>query len=229
MTPIPCFWTAPNGRAQIALRRYDSGAKRDCPIPNTWGHNASVVIGEGACELRPWRPDDPRLVWKAVDFSDDPRDYGDDGRWPTACACGYTFTDKDERQVSWHPFYVGSPDGIAHSMRELPVGAVYRADWYEEGAAPFAGADPEKDWFRLGPDGMILEVVTPANGDCMGTTTWCVDQRSSPPRGFWTRNAIATDLKPGDPVPLHCNPSIFQFAPVGFHGWLHNGVIRSVA
>jgi hypothetical protein len=187
-----------------------------------------VTIAEGACELRD-RPEHRGWgrVWTPIDFSEHSADYAKDPRWPTVCACGYVFTERAERQISWDPLYVGSPDGVARRMRDLLVGAVYRAEWYEHGAAPYVGADPAKALFRLGPDGICLEVMTPRAADGSGTMTWCVDQRSAN-GGFWTRNAIPTDLLPGAPVPLHCEPSIFQFAPTGFHGWLHNGAISSV-
>jgi hypothetical protein len=230
MRPVRCFWTAPNGRGSIALRRYRSNADHKVPeCPTGWGyHNAETPIGDGAYGLRPWKHG-RGLVWTALDFSTEPHDYAADQRWPTACACGYTFTDDDERQIFTEALYVGSPDGVARGQRDLAVGAVFRSDWWGDHWDPPAysgAANPTNATFRRGPDGMILTVVVPRNPDGTGTTDWCVDQHSNS-GAFWERNTIATDLKPGDFVPLHCNPSIFVFAPIGFHGWLHNGEITS--
>lgn len=230
MTPVRCFWTEHNGRGSIALRRYRSNSTsnvRECPGPYGY-HDASTRIGDGAYELRPWKHGDG-LVWTAIDFSTDPSDYADDPRWPAQCVCGYVFTDADTRQIFSEALYVGAPDGAAHQLRDLPVGAVYRSDWWGDHWDPpaYAGAEnPTNAQFRRGPDGMILSVVVPRYADATGTTEWCVDQRSNS-GSFWTRDSVPTGLKPGGFVPLNCNPSIFVFPPSGFHGWLHSGVLTS--
>jgi hypothetical protein len=227
MTPVPCFWTAPNGRASVRLRTHEAG---DCPARPEWrAHWADVEIVVVACELRAKSDADPFFDGWPTWWYDDPgrKPMDSDPRWPSACACGFTFTAAATHYFDRWALYDGCADGIARPENELPVGAVFRAPWREHSAQKHLAHNGTLFGERLGPDGMCLELITPWNADGSGRITWCADARSKD-GGFWERNAISRDLRPGNPVPLHVSPSIFHHAPTGWHGWCREGRLTSV-
>lgn len=124
----------------------------------------------------------------------------DDPRWPTKCdKCDYVFKDTDYWQIFSDWIYANTETGEEVAFRDLPVGAMYDADWYP-------------DDYR-GSDGLALTVILPDK------TPWTIDGYASPegqPRvpHAWTRT--------GTPPKVSASPSILT---KGYHGWLRDGVL----
>jgi hypothetical protein len=184
MTSIECFLLRPSAFAQETLRRFTfSKDYKECPV--TGYHNCSVEIGTQPFELSDLEGD----VGKGIEH--------DDSRWPTKCACGYTFNPNDEWQHRLIRLYWRSDHlAMTCTLQDAPPGAMYYANWY--------------DW--KGPDGKCLVVVTPAG-------PWIVDGPSTnndgSKGGTWTRT--------GELPKVTATPSIN--IPGKYHGWLKNGVL----
>lgn len=188
MDRIQCFFLEPSDQAEITLRRFTfTGPGVDCP-KQSYGHDASAVIGI-----------EPYALRLALQDVDGEYTYGDrqDARWPLNCsACGYAFQPADEWQRGSTRLYKRSDTGALVTIRAAPVGAMWFADWMQQGAtAPL---------YR-GPDGHCLVLKTP-DGD------WCMDGPASngdPAKPGWVRS--------GSPPLVVAMPSISQ---PKYHGWL---------
>lgn len=207
--PIPCSWWDDTGHMVLYLRRYHSGDPKACPVHGY--HNAMAYCGGVD------RPADD-VKWSTVPALQ-VETYEGDERWPTHCACGYAFTADDEWQVFTDTVMRGA-DGSTLPLRDLPVGAMYDAQWYGE----------------KGADGISLVVVCPPRAECHNT--WHVDGgaykdgKVSHPAPAWSRTG-----DPRDPPTLTCSPSIeIGFArdksgkhvpsgPCYYHGHLQHGVL----
>lgn len=195
MAEIQCFLIEPTDRRRLWLRRYrDSNAERATGFPGHSYHQARVLIGEG-----------PALAFaeregrRGIEPSVDPADYQDDPRWPTACECGEPFTEADHWQVFTSRIYRRVDTGEEMVLAEAPVGAMWRAPWFEP------------QW--VGPDGHCYVLMTPAR-------EWVIDGPSTN-GGGWTRT--------GEAPRFTVTPSIGQQAPDGswlYHGFLTDGVLR---
>jgi hypothetical protein len=126
----------------------------------------------------------------------------DDPRWPAKCEkCDYVFKDDDYWQVFCDWIYRNAETGEELSFRDLPIGAMYHADWYP-------------DDYR-GPDGLALTVILPDK------TPWTIDGYANPegqariPHA-WTRTGV--------PPKISASPSILT---KGYHGWLKDGVLTA--
>lgn len=186
MSAFTCFWLEPVARAERMLRRYyltDGGTQSECSTPTGY-HDVHVVVEQVDLPL-----DKPG--------SGDDRWPHDDPRWPKACACGYTFAERDHWQHGVHRLYERSDTRELISLwgGRVPPGAMWDADWMG-------------DDYR-GPDGRCLVVKTPG-GD------WCIDGPASN-GGRWTRS--------GTPPKITANPSIAVGDPQRYHGWLRDGVL----
>ncbi len=188
--PWPCFLITATDQAYRFLRRFtfrdDSG---ECPAnPGYYGHDASAQIEPGPLTL----DEDGHVI--TLDW---PKD---DPRWPTHCACGYAFQDRDPRQCHQWTIYRAS-DGQEYSIHSrlqgtaqaAPTGAMWEAPWLSD--------------FWHGPDGRCYILRLPDGHD------WIID---GPARsgGGWTRT--------GEAPQLTARPSILS---PGYHGWLDRGVL----
>jgi hypothetical protein len=153
----------------------------DCPSGGY--HNASAEIG-----------DVPEAEHEVLHGDNWPHD---DPRWPTACGCGYAFTDADWWQRNDDPVF-RLPDGTEFAYRAsfgkiAPPGTMIRASWYDEYADV-----PGESWVIALPDG----------GE------WITTQRASG-GGHWEVTGAAPNLT--------ATPSIWHNSPNGWHGWLRDG------
>jgi len=124
----------------------------------------------------------------------------DDPRWPTEClTCGGAFTPADHWQRNDNEVY-RLPDGaefvFRHSFgKAAPAGTMIRAAWYDDFTEQ-AG----ESWIVALPDGGEWITTQAATGG-----------------GYWTVT--------GTPPAITVSPSIFHNAPVGWHGWIRDGVL----
>jgi len=112
-----------------------------------------------------------------------------------------------------HPLWNIGNRGPACKASDLPVGAVRKI---------LLGPDTENNppQWKVGPDGLCLAVETPAG-------LWIMDHQSSQ-GGFWYRNALDPNIKPGDKVNLTVLPSIRIHANKEYHAILQNGKLIEV-
>jgi len=90
--PIQARLIHPTG-TRVYLRRYASAMDggKICPCDGMTYHNADTLISE---------TDEPVERFYELVAEREASHYDGDERWPTHCACGYAFTDADERQVN---------------------------------------------------------------------------------------------------------------------------------
>lgn len=114
---------------------------------------------------------------------------------------------------------------IFQNRSVFPVGAVYRATWYEEEACRNAG------W--CAPDGTAYVVVIPDKIDESGHHHWHIDGRASnctKPEDrvhkCWCRHGNAPNFQV-DKNGNTCNAGAGSIiAPGGWHGFLHDGYLH---
>lgn len=122
-----------------------------------------------------------------------------DPRWPTACVtCGKLFVEADIWQVFSDWLYRHHESGQLATIKEMPIGAIYRAHWYED----------MPRW--TGPDGHSLMCRLPDGHD------WAMDAPSRGGGAGWTRTGV--------PPKITASPSIMSDK---YHGYLVDGVLRS--
>lgn len=122
----------------------------------------------------------------------------DDPRWPAQCDCGYQFKEDDSWQLFHETIYVDA-GGQEYTLRDAPIGAMWRCPWFEDGPA----------W--AGPDGQCWAVMLPPGRDV--GNEWLIDGPSSG-GGFWQRTGTAPNIT--------ARPSILT---PRYHGWLDGGVL----
>ena len=203
---IQCYWLEPNGKARRSLRRY-RGLRdgESCSSPMGY-HDAGFAIDEVTATLVACDGEPERQVWKfSGDDGDDAKalaQFAGDPRWPTACVCGYVFTEADARQIFTDVLYARRDTGAVVTLDEAPAGAMYDASWI----GSYRGSKIPK------PDNISLTVKTPGG-------TWFVDGVSSNGPG-WTRSGDVKSLPPT----VTATPSILiSGAKPEYHGWLRSG------
>jgi hypothetical protein len=139
-----CFVVEPSDFCRRSLRRYGTGA---CDRSGLQYHNTEVVID----------PQIPAAIVKEV-MTSGQGDFKGDPRWPVHCECGHEFAVEDHWQVCVKRLYV-TPDGRLYALqdRDLPVGAMWDADWLPDN---YRGPDGKAwcvrfpgghDWLVFGP------------------------------------------------------------------------------
>jgi hypothetical protein len=191
-----CFLVTATTRAALSLRRYISSAELKCPREGY--HNALMFIQNVDIKF------DPRGYWDA-DRLDIPRE---DPRWPTHCACGFAFREGDEWQEYKDRLYTDGSKDYPH--RDLPVGAMYYADWLP------------KNMFWDNKTDDHLHVVTPGG-------TWDIDGRASNctlPNDrlhrCWVRHGEPPNIHV-DKAGLTCSAGAGSIQSGSYHGFLHDG------
>lgn len=178
-----CVLLEPTERCRRWLRVYESdactgGTYCDGEIALPDGAMVWTLDAEG--RRSHWRPDE----------SDVPAD----AAYPTHCEqCGRAFTAAANRHVRADQLF-RHPDGTEHTIRDMPIGAIWRVEWHES------------HW--AGPDGRCYSVQLPPGG--IGDQ-WVIEQPSAN-GGGWTRT--------GEPPDLTATPSILT---PRYHGWLRDG------
>lgn len=207
MAKIKCFWVEPTERMARYLRCYASG---DCKQSGIGYHNAQVRI------------EDDDAVRTTVNGHRVVRPAGgerlpNDHRWPTFCACGLEF-DISNRQLFCDSIYFNPDTGESWPLRELPVGAVWNAEWLAE------LSEGRVNTLYTGPDGLSLHVRTPG-GD------WCIDGRANNctmpednTHKCWVRHGSPKDgTLHVDKNGHTCGAGAGSIVQPGYHGFLHNG------
>lgn len=151
-----CFVVERSDFVRRSLRRYGV-AGSTCPttFPGSMTyHNAEVVTD----------PELPAVIHPPVGRMPDAEEM-EDARWPKICACGYAFHPEDHWQVNLDALYGGAPDGNRYRLRDLPPGAIWRADWLEQihdnpYADPFGRA-----WALMMPCGIEWMIYGHSSGD----------------------------------------------------------------
>ena len=146
-----CFFVWKTDRADLFLRRYSFGPARGCLQPSGYMsyHNGMVYLRDVEVVQ------DEQGYWSVPD-QDVPHS---DARWPLKCDhCDYVFKEVDAWQEFTDRLYTDGTKSYRH--RELPVGAMYYADWLP------------KNMFWDNKSDDYLTVVTPGG-------EWNIDQRAS--------------------------------------------------
>ncbi len=190
---IKCFYIIPTGFTYRFLRRYQSSDEK-CNTSETGYHDARVFIDGG-------------IIGEASSDCDLDKT---DPRWPTHCACGYKFTEKDEWQLFIESEYQRTDNGEKMTLNTAPVGAIWRADWYED-AAEFTGIDG-KSYVVKTPGGLWAIDSRASNCTLPNDTVhkcWC--RHGEPPNFTVDKNGNTCGAGAG---------SILQR---NYHGFLRNG------
>jgi len=161
--PIQARLIHPTG-TRISLRRFVmANDDRSCPVSGY--HTAEVVIDESDEHVEQFW-DDP--------IQRSPTLYQEDTRWPTYCACGYTFTDSDEWQVN-HKRRWSTDSGVPEP------GDLFWATWHHSGTPHL---------YAICPDGRLWDCDGPSsNGN--GWT------RTGDPPAITCSPSIWTDMPHG--------------------------------
>jgi hypothetical protein len=211
-TPIKAFFMEPTGRVAISLRRY-ANLDTPCGASGYSYHNAQSPIGEAMAIYRQWDNREGEVLEERNDIPHT------DERWPLVCACGYKFLEDDPWQIFQESIYRRSDNGEEHSLRKLPLGALYYADWYlTEGSSHYRG-----------PDGHCLIAMVP--GSKMQPRTWQIDGRANnctlpndSAHRCWVRHG---DPRTGDvhvdKDGLTCDAGGGSIQTEGWHGFLDHG------
>jgi len=183
---IRCFLLEPSGLAEYELRRYSRSELQRCP-GNRWQmrcHDARVVIGRGPEHDHDWTPPPIHEMW------------------PRLCDCGYEFRPEDHWQANDQRLFRRSDTGEEITLRDAPVGAIWRAEWLE-GLTGHGG-----------PDGKVYYCRLPGRHD------WCIDgpaENAAQDKPGWQRT--------GEAPRFTVTPSVF---PPGWHGYLRDGELVPV-
>ena len=198
-----CFLVTKTNLAAVSLRRYNSNGtgQSPCPaMPGQYGyHDGTHYLQDAAVA------EDAEGYWSVPEVGIP----HDDPRWPTHCACGYAFLPSDSWQEFTDRLYADAA-GKQYRHRELPVGAMYYADWLP------------KNMFWDNKTDDYLTVVTPGG-------EWNIDQRANNctlPNDrlhrCWVRHGTPPDIHV-DKVGLTCAAGAGSIICGSYHGFLQHG------
>lgn len=201
---VKCFLVRETSRFRLSMRRYTHAEA----CPGKYGyHNAQSKVLE-TVEIQKsadgyYRVDAVEGQWASTD-----------PRWPTACKCGYVFTERDSRQVFPDHVYVDDA-GVEYSSRKLPPGAMRFVDYMGES-------------FK-GPDGHALQVICPDGHPWLidGPASNCTFPKDRGAFGVahrcWVRHGTAP-LITVDKSGKTCSAGGGSIQTTGYHGFLRDGV-----
>lgn len=201
---IQCFLIEKTGREfwQPESRSRDSAAGT-CPVHGIW-HRASGEWREGSLSER-----DRSILG------------------PERCECGHVFAAEDRTVGSgrheWRRVDNGEILPIGMNRPFFPPGAMWYADWLEEGV-PLYGEEPTgrplHHW--RGPDNRVLEVMTPGG-------EWIIDSRASNctrpddnTHRCWVREGTPPNVTAGK-AGNTCQAGAGSILCGSYHGFLRNG------
>ena len=174
--------------ARMSLRRYSTDRTKPCPT--AYYHNSGTPIDTAPINT------DAEGNWH-VEYPQPPRD---DPRWPTHCACGYSFMEADNWQVSASRIYTRQDTGAELTLDEAEPGMLWEAPWYAD-----------VGWH--GTDGKSYVMRLPGNGE------WPMDAISAS-GGRWERT--------GEVPRFTVRPSILSHGTSTvktYHGFLTDGLL----
>ena len=202
MGRIRCFLLEPTSEESVKLRRY-SHQQGGCPQKGY--HDASLFL-----ERLPVQSEHQDLFSREAhsDISHD------DSRWPTACACGYTFSEQDEWQYFIERLYRRADTGELLTLKDAPAGAMWYSPWFDQ--------------FYIPQDEHVLVVKTPG-GD------WIIDSQASnctmpedhrqEKHHCWVRAGTPPDVTAGKDGPT-CAAGAGSIQCGTYHGFLRNGYLE---
>lgn len=197
---LACFYLTDTGRVQRFLRRYYNAVHGgESPCAQGHYHQAMVPLD---------------VIVPVLDEKGDPpvqRHPLDDSAWPTHCACGYTFTEQDDKQVFVDHIMTRSDTGAEVVLRQAPPGSMWHVDWYPD--------------TMKGPDGRTLMVKLP-NG-----REWVVDSRANnctkpddKVHRCWCRHGEVPKVTV-DKSGNTCSAGAGSIIAGDFHGFLRKGIL----
>jgi hypothetical protein len=215
LDPIKCFFVEPTGIVELYLRRYSRG---DAACSSGWPyHNAMSLLGDAPAVYVTYDDHEcPNIAERPEQIDKH------DPRWPVECICGYKFTPKDHYQIFQESVYRRHDTGEEFSLRHLPLGAMYFADWFLR---------PGKNHWR-GPDNHCLVVMVP--GKDMQPREWMVDGRANncdlphdTDHRCWVRHGQVPEITV-DKNGRTCNAGAGSIKTDGWHGFLRSGYLVDV-
>lgn len=211
MSRVRCFLIEQTGMAAQYLRRYVSTARNlSCPLgPYPYAyHNAEVRIEDAPLITKPGEPD---IICNGVD----PASLAaakNDTRWPTSCACGYVFTEDDERQLRVDWIYRNTETRETFPLRDAPLGAMWYSRWHDRFFQPQLEH--------------CISIKLP------GGTEWCVDSQANNctmkedhgqrQHHCWIVRGTPPNLTVTKDGPT-CAAGAGSIAAPGYHGFLRDG------
>jgi len=203
MARIQCFLLEPTGRERIALRRYTQG-KNECP-QNGFYHNASAPFCEEATEH-----DEQGYITNGLK----PAPAHDDPRWPSACACGYAFQERDQWQRFGETIYRRVDTGEEMTLREAPAGAMWYAWWHDQFCTP------------QGEHALVVK--TPGGEwiiDSQANNCTIPDDRKQEWHHCWIRHGRPPNITV-DKQGQTCSAGAGSIQCGNYHGFLRNGYLE---
>lgn len=197
MTDVKCFLLKPTMKARAWLRCYRDG---DCALSLHGYHN----VKNGIEDIDLIASATPGVIEPLHGLRHDPND----ARWPSECACGMSFMERD-RHLFYRQLYE-APDGQQYTIEDAPVGAMWFADWMKG--------------MYCGPDGRALYVMTPGG-------EWLIDGKANnctmpddSVHKCWVRHGEAPDITV-DKNGHTCAAGAGSIAIGNYHGFLQNGYL----
>lgn len=155
MNRIKCFFVTPSTLVFRFYRRYENG---HCPGPYSY-HNASVKRDEIKVSIPADGYEKDRRMTSTAPAANQK------AKFPVKCDyCNFLFTTGSEFQLNADRMYFSEEKQAHYSLRDLPPGAMYYADWML--------LNRKSNLFR-GPDGHCLIAITPDGHP------WMIDNRAS--------------------------------------------------
>lgn len=209
MKSIKCKFFEPSTKVKRYFRRYEEGT---CPSKYGRFHNAKnfrdeieVPVSKNGYE------NDERMVG---DFPTDELIPS----FPTKCDyCDFEFTEKSEFQLNAERLYFCRETNEYFTLKELPAGAMYYADWML--------VNRTSNLFR-GPDGHCLVVIVPQR------SPWMVDSRANnctlpddTEHKCWVRHGEVPNITV-DKNGITCGAGGGSIQTGNYHGFLRNGYLE---
>lgn len=222
---VPVFYTVPNGKVRLALRRFTFSDKQKCPVRGEWGCDASVLIG--TFDARYDKLCDSGRghylgLWRKEEFRDGP--------WPEKCGhCGEPFDPaKTENQVFQEAVYVRYDGGLGEfTLRDAPVGMMWDAFWMRNS---YEAGEHGPGWTNVGPDGLALVIQVPRKHPFQpeqraSNCTMKDDGRHK----CWVRHGDArVGLVHIDKVGHTCQAGAGSIVTPSWHGFIHHSRVTDV-
>lgn len=197
--PVQCFFIEPTDQCRVSLRRY----RRD------------AATSAAKCSVNPIRycnaSADLDLIVQGDEKPLSVEEFINNGSWPTACICGYVFTEDDNRQVNVDRIYTSKQRAGEFNLRfPRTPGMMWDADWMPD---HYKGADG-RSLVVVTPDGHEWNIDGPCNN--------CTDPKT--PHKCWCRHGEPPVLTV-DKDCKTCKAGAGSIATPNWHGFLTNGVL----